>query len=231
MKKGSFSVVTKIWCFLCVLIAVSLGKSVVLSCMLTITACLPLAVQGKGNIVFNYGIFYILLGLLLYAIQYRGLHMLIFSEFYVLMFWKLSPVILLSWDLITTPPGKISSFLSKSHIPTPVILGVLIIFKFFPTMKSELRSVYLSMKNRNLTGIRQVLKAPAKSCEYVLIPLLIRILMIADQLSVSAVARSGESPGVRSSYYESNIGMTDILVMVFWVVLILAYLYIGGIEI
>mgnify|MGYP001018850698 CR=1 FL=1 len=63
MKKGSFSVVTKIWCFLCVLIAVSLGKSVVLSCMLTITACLHLAVQGKGNIVFNYGIFYILLGL------------------------------------------------------------------------------------------------------------------------------------------------------------------------
>ena len=91
--------------------------------------------------------------------------------------------------------------------------------------------MYLSMKNRNLTGIRQVLKAPAKSCEYVLIPLLIRILMIADQLSVSAVARGGKSPGVRSSYYESNIGMTDILVMVFWVVLILAYLYIGGIEI
>ena len=96
-------------------------------CMFTITACLHLAVQGKGNIVFNYGIFYILLGLLLYAIQYRGLHMLIFSEFYVLMFWKLSPVILLSWDLITTPPGKISSFLSKSHIPTPVILGVLVV--------------------------------------------------------------------------------------------------------
>ena len=164
-----------------------MGKDVIFGCSLTIAAFLYLGIQGKWRIVFDYGIFYILLGILLYAIQHFGLHMLIFSEFYVLMFWNLSPAFLVSWDLITTPPGKISAFLSSIRLPTSVILGVLVVFRFFPTMKSELRSVYLSMKNRNLTGIKQILKAPAKTCEYVLIPLLVRILMIADQLSVSAI--------------------------------------------
>lgn len=231
MKGISLAVITKICCFISVMIAVSLGKDVILSCMLTMIACLQLTLQGKLKIVFNYGIFYMLLGILLYAIKYYGFHMPVFSGFYVLMFWKLSPVILISWDLITTPPGKISAFLSAVHIPTPVILGVLVVFRFFPTMKSELRSVFLSMKNRNLTGIKQIIKAPLRTLEYVLIPLLVRILMIADQLSVSAVARGGESPGVRSSYYESRIGSEDIFSMILWLVSMSCYLWIGGIRI
>lgn len=231
MKEISLAVTTKIWCFIWVLTAVSIGNDIILSCILTIAAFPYLAIQGKWKIVFNYGIFYIFLGFLLHAIQRGSLHMVIFSEFYVLMFWNLSPVILVSWDLVTTPPGKISAFLSRIHIPTPVILGVLVVFRFFPTMKSELRSVSLSMKSRNLTGIKPILKTPARSCEYVLIPLLIRILMTADQLSVSAIARGGESPGIRSSYYESKVGGMDLFVMIFWAALISGYLWIGGIKI
>lgn len=231
MKEISFSVITKIWCFICVLIAISFGKNVILSFVLTIAAFLYIAIQGKRKILFNYGIFYIMLGILLYAIRYYDFHMFIFSEFYVLVFWSLSPVILVSWDLITTPPGKISAFLSRIHTPTPVILGVLVVFRFFPTIKLEFRSVCLSMKNRNLTDIKEILRTPVISCEYVLIPLLIRILMIADHLSVSAIARGAENPGIRSSYYESSIGITDIFVMFFWTVLISVYLWVGGIKI
>lgn len=231
MNGISLSVITKIWGFLCVMIAVSLGKNVILSCMLTIIACLYLAVQGKLKIIFNYGVFYVILGALLYAIKYYGFHLFIFSEFYVLMLWNLSPVILISWDLVTTPPGKISAFLSSIHIPTSVILGVLVVFRFLPTIKSELRSVFLSMKNRNLTNIKQIIKTPAKTCEYVLIPLLVRILMIADQLSVSAIARGCESPGIRSSYYENRVGIADIFLMILWGVSVSCYLWIGGIKI
>ena len=72
IKEVSFAVITKIWGFFCVLIAVSLGKDVILSCILTITAFLHLVIQGKWKMVFNYGIFYILLWILLYAIQHRG---------------------------------------------------------------------------------------------------------------------------------------------------------------
>ncbi len=231
MKRISFSVATKIWCLLCAIIAVSFGKDAVLTCILTIIAFVNLAVQYKWKIVFNYGIFYMIIGMLIYGIKYHGLHMFIFSEFHVLAFWALSPIALMSWDLITTPPGKISAFLSKVHTPTPIILGVLVVFRFFPTMKSELRSVILSMKNRNLTGVLKILKKPVRSLEYVLIPLMIRILMIADQLSVSAIARGAENKGIRSSYYEKHTGAIDIFVMVFWIVVTSVYFSIGGVKI
>ncbi len=231
MKRLSFSVATKIWCFLCAIIAVSFGKEAVLSYILTLIAFINLAVQCKWKIVLNYGIFYIIIGMLIYGIKYHGLHMLVFSEFHVITFWALSPIVLMSWDLITTPPGKISAFLSRIHTPTPIILGVLVVFRFFPTMKSELRSVILSMKNRNLTGVTQILKKPVRSLEYVLVPLMIRILMIADQLSVSAIARGAESQGIRSSYYEKPTGIVDVFVMIFWIVLTSFYLSIGGVKI
>ena len=81
MRKISFAVITKIWGFICVLIAIYMGKDVVFSCILTIATFLYLGIQGKWKIVFDYGIFYILLGILLYAIQRFGLHMLIFSDY------------------------------------------------------------------------------------------------------------------------------------------------------
>ena len=65
----------------------------------------------------------------------------VFSEFYVLMFWNLSPIFLVSWDLITTPPGMLSAFLSRLRMPTPFILGLLVVFRFFPTMRTELKGV------------------------------------------------------------------------------------------
>ena len=147
------------------------------------------------------------------------------------MFWNLSPIFLSSWDLMTTPPGELSAFMSRIHMPTSVILGILVVFRFFPTVKSELKSVYLSMKNRGLTGIRHIFRHPLITGEYVLIPFLFRVLMIADQLSVSGTARGADTPGIRGSYYEKNMCMPDIAIMILWVVVTVAYLRIGGIKI
>ena len=149
------------------------------------------------------------LALLLYGIRFHGLHMPVFSEFYVLMFWNLSPIFLVSWDLITTPPGMLSAFLSRLRMPTPFILGLLVVFRFFPTMRTELKGVGRSMKNRGLTAAGQLLAHPVQSMEYVLVPFLLRVLQLADQLSVSAVARGAERPGVRGSYYEQKAGTRD----------------------
>ena len=125
------------------------------------------------------------------------------------MFWNLSPIFLVSWDLITTPPGMLSAFLSRLRMPTPFILGLLVVIRFFPTMRTELKGVGRSMKNRGLTAAGQLLAHPVQSMEYVLVPFLLRVLQLADQLSVSAVARGAERPGVRGSYYEKRTGTRD----------------------
>ena len=73
----------------------------------------------------------------------------------------------------------------------------------------QLKGVGRSMKNRGLTAARQLLAHPVQSMEYVLVPFLLRVLQLADQLSVSAVARGAERPGVRGSYYEKRAGVRD----------------------
>lgn len=153
--------------------------------------------------------------------------MIIFSEFYVLMFFNLMPVFLVSWDLVTTPPGELASFLSAIRTPTPVILGVLVLFRFFPTMKAELSGVLQSMRNRGLTALGQVLRRPAATFEYVLVPMLLRCLQIADQLSVSAVVRGAETPGKRGSYYEKPMNVKGFVWIAFWVLGTIGILLLG----
>ena len=206
---ASFAVPVKLWALLCVFAGVTIGGNVLLTCILTGGALLYLVLQRNFRLAASYGCFYLLLALLLYGIRFHGLRMPVFSEFYVLMFWNLSPIFLVSWDLITTPPGMLSAFLSRLRMPTPFILGLLVVFRFFPTMRTELKGVGRSMKNRGLTAAGQLLAHPVQSMEYVLVPFLLRVLQLADQLSVSAVARGAERPGVRGSYYEKRAGARD----------------------
>ena len=153
---ASFAVPVKLWALLCVFAGVTIGGNVLLTCILTGGALLYLVLQRNFRLAASYGCFYLLLALLLYGIRFHGLHMPVFSEFYVLMFWNLSPIFLVSWDLITTPPGMLSAFLSRLRMPTPFILGLLVVFRFFPTMRTELKGVGRSMKNRGLTSCSRI---------------------------------------------------------------------------
>ena len=138
---------------------------------------------------------------------------------------------LAAWDLITTPPGELAAFFSRIHMPTPVILGLLVVFRFFPTMRSEVKSVGRSMRNRGLTAPAQLVRHPAVSCEYVLVPLLLRCLQIADQLAVSAVARGAEYPGKRGSYYGKRLGAPDYIWSGVWTAATTVFLAVGGVRI
>ena len=221
---ASFAVPVKLWALLCVFAGVTIGGNVLLTCILTGGALLYLVLQRSFRLAASYGCFYLLLALLLYGIRFHGLHMPVFSEFYVLMFWNLSPIFLVSWDLITTPPGMLSAFLSRLRMPTPFILGLLVVFRFFPTMRAELKGVGRSMKNRGLTAAGQLLAHPVQSIEYVLVPFLLRVLQLADQLSVSAVARGAERPGVRGSYYEKRAGARDYIAAAVCAIVTASYL-------
>ena len=100
---ASFAVPVKLWALLCVFAGITIGGNVLLTCILTGGALLYLVLQRSFRLAASYGCFYLLLALLLYGIRFHGLRMPVFSEFYVLMFWNLSPIFLVSWDLITTP--------------------------------------------------------------------------------------------------------------------------------
>ncbi len=231
MRRKNIAVPVKLWALVCTIVGISLTGNAVLTCILAVLGFGYLGFQRNWRLLRTMIIFYIVLALLLYLIRFHGLRMAVFSEFYVLMFWNLSPVFIVAWDLITTPPGELAAFLSRIHTPMPVILGLLVMFRFFPTMRAELKSVGRSMRNRGLTAPLQLVSHPAASCEYVLVPMLLRCLQIADQLSISAVARGAERPGVRGSYYGKSAGVPDYIWLALWTVVTAAFLVIGGVRI
>jgi len=231
MKTVSLAVSVKLWAMVCVLVGVSLTQDIMMTCGLALLGFVYLGAQKNFRFFRSYGAVYLLMAVLLYFIRYHGMHMVIFSEFYVLMFWNLSPIVIVSWDLITTPPGELSAFLSRIHMPTPVILGLLVVFRFFPTMKTELCGVGRSMRNRGLTAPENLLRHPVASCEYILVPMLLRCLQIADQLAVSAVARGAECPGRRGSYYGKPVCAVNWVWIALWTAGTVLFLMVGGVRV
>jgi energy-coupling factor transporter transmembrane protein EcfT len=121
--------------------------------------------------------------------------------------------------LFTTACGFIGCLIGQKLIKKhfkKAGLGLLVVFRFFPTMKAELRGIRQSMRNRGLTGIGYVARHPASAFEYILAPTLLRCLQIADQLSVSAVARGAETPGKRGSYCGKPVRVRDYACMAVW---------------
>lgn len=212
----SLKVPVKLCAFACVLACSTLTSALSMLYLPTLLSLIYVAMQGRTRLALSFAMTYAVLALLLFLIRFHGLHMIVFSEFHVLLLWSMSPVIVVGWDLITTPPGDLSAFLSKMHAPVALILGVLVVFRFFPTMASELSSIVRSMRNRSLTAPSRMIAHPAASGEYVIVPLMLRCLQIADQLTVSAIARGAERNGIRSSYYGRPCEARDAIWLAVW---------------
>lgn len=175
------------------------------------------ALQGLWKQLLSLGTYYAIISALYVGVSYFGLRMLVFSEFHVFLFWGLSPVFIVAWNLILTPPGTVSAFLSRLKAPSYVTLGMLVVFRFFPTMSQEMKALGQSMRNRGLLLPGQIVAHPAQTAEHAMMPVLMRVVQIADQLAVSAVARGIERGGRRESYYRSTMRASDWIVMVVFI--------------
>ena len=94
MKERHLAAPVKLWAMMCATAGVSLAENVLLTCILALPAFLCMALEKRWRTCLFFGGFYLALVLLLYLIHFHGLHMVIFSEFYVLMFYSLMPVFL-----------------------------------------------------------------------------------------------------------------------------------------
>ena len=146
----TLAVPVKLVAFACMLLCVFLTDRPLWLWLPSLVGLCHLAFQGRWRLVASFTSFYLVLAALLWAIVAQELRMVLFSEFTVLLLWILFPAMIISWDLMTTPPGLLAEFMSRLHAPTSWILGMLVVFRFFPTMGSELASIVQSMRNRAL---------------------------------------------------------------------------------
>ena len=199
-----FSVESKVVVLIAVSVAMSFMEQTLFSVALVAALLGYIAVGGQrslaGKLALSYGALFCLYS----AMAYFDVRLIIFAPIHIFMAWKAYPVLVATAALVTAPPGMMSAFLTRLRLPKKLIVGVLVIVRFFPTTRTGIRKLRESLKNRGLTSLSQVARNPLDTLEYLLVPLMMALVMSADQLSASAITRAAEAPTQRSSYYSAR---------------------------
>ena len=113
------------------------------------------------------------------------------------------------------PVRELTASLRKMPIPTRIMLVLIVMLRFAPTVLHEFGEVREAMKIRGfLKSVGNVLRHPMDTLEYAIVPMVFRSLKIADELAASAIVRGIESPYKKESYYVSRIAALDYFLIV-----------------
>ena len=124
------------------------------------------------------------------------------------------PIIMPVYLAVQVPSGKLTAGLRQLPIPTKMMLTVIVILRFMPTILSEFSDVKDAMRTRGfLRSPSRVLLHPLATMEYVAVPMIFRSLKIADELASSCMVRGIESPYKKQGYYVNKMRAGDVLLM------------------
>lgn len=132
----------------------------------------------------------------LYAAAYHGDLLLrfvpgssvpgILIRIFIPVILRMMPGIIAAWSfLLTTKVSEFMAAMERLHVTQKITIPFAVIFRFFPTLADEYRFIQYAMKMRGV-GIR---KGPVVMLEYRLVPLIVSVVKIGDELSAAAVTR------------------------------------------
>ena len=118
----------------------------------------------------------------------------------------------------TTRTGELACSLQRLGLPKRVSAALCVMLRFAPTLGQEFGAVRDAMKVRGiaLTPAR-VLRHPAQVIENLLVPVVGRVGIVADELANAAAVRGIDAPERRTSYYEVRLGFSDAVLLAFFV--------------
>lgn len=95
----------------------------------------------------------------------------------------------------TTAVSEFVAAMERIHVPQKVVIPLSVVFRFFPTVKEEYISIRDAMKMRGITTVR----SPMKMLEYRIVPLMMSVAKIGEELSAAALTRGLGSPQTRTN--------------------------------
>ena len=110
----------------------------------------------------------------------------------------------------TTTVGEMVCGLRKLKIPEYIIIPCVTVVRFFPTIAEDYRQIRNAMALRGIAaGNAALLRHPAQSLEYILMPLLMNSNNVAQDLSVAAMTKGISLPGQHTSMIELRMTWLD----------------------
>jgi energy-coupling factor transport system permease protein len=130
---------------------------------------------------------------------------------------RMMPIgIVLYYVMQTTKVNEFMAGMSRMHVPNKVTIPLTVMIRFFPTVFDEARAIGHAMRMR---GIRlfslRTLRNPFSILEYRLVPLLVSITKIGDELSIAAVTRGLSPETKRTCVATIGFHVQDLIVFVY----------------
>ena len=126
------------------------------------------------------------------------------------------PIVAGKYLIDSTPVGLLMSALEKLKIPTNVVIMLSVMFRFFPTLGEEYRSIKNAMKMRGIgVNTLNVMLRPLVTLEYVMVPLLSSASRIGDELAAAGHTKGVDVPGNKIRYKTARFGIADIFVSLY----------------
>ena len=184
---------------------------------------LLLSIDKKWNIVCRLLITYSIL----FILELKIFPILSGLGFFILgaligIYIRILPGFIMGYYFIsTTTVSEFIAAMERMHLSDKIIIPLSVVFRFFPTIKEEYSYIKDAMRMRgiNLCG------DPVKMLEYRLVPLMISITKIGEELSASALIRGLDSSGKRTNICKIGFKLLDVLLIIYSSLLFLGFIF------
>lgn len=149
----------------------------------------------------------------LFFLSYMGTVATILVSLITQMGMRWFPSAMMGYYLFSTT--RVSEFIlamQKMHIPECFIIPFSVMFRFFPTVYEEADSIGKAMQMRGIT-MQNFFKNPSAMLEYRLVPLMMSVVTIGNDLSAAALTRGLGSDRKRTSICKIGFHIADYLFM------------------
>lgn len=145
----------------------------------------------------------------------------------VYILFKFAPVVGIYYMMTKSiSASELVNALEKLHLPRSITITLAVTLRFMPTIGQEMGIIQDSMKIRNIPlNLWSTLNAPIMMMEFVMVPLMMRFVKVAEELAAAAVVRGIEKPGRRGSMFDIRIRKQDYIYLLI-VILYAVFLYI-----
>lgn len=104
--------------------------------------------------------------------------------------------------------------LKKCRIPFGLIVPLTVLFRFFPTLFQDFKSIRNAMKYRGIAvSTVDLFMHPFQTMEYIIVPVLMSAENTSLDLSAAALARGLANPTAHTSVYEIHLKIQDYVLM------------------
>lgn len=134
----------------------------------------------------------------------------------IAMVIRLFPIFMLGYYIIeSTKTDEFVAAMQRWHVPQAFLIPITVVFRFIPTLGEESAAISDAMRMREIQfGTKKFWENPSALLEYRVIPLMMSVAKIGDELSASALTRGLGGSDQRTSISEIGFCAYDAIIAV-----------------